>query len=152
MSAEWTPAFAGQRPPFQPGHTLSMRHGAHSPRVVDPIAAELLAEVLEASPYLRDAAYLPAVESWAKAEARVQLLEAWVDEHGPFDAHGRTSSAMNLLTKWTSIAMNHRTRLGLDPLSRARLGRDVAAGRTFDLAAAFAVLDNDDEDDADADA
>jgi hypothetical protein len=42
----WVPAFPGQRPPFQPGHRLSLRHGSFSPRTVDPIAVELVEGVL----------------------------------------------------------------------------------------------------------
>src|SRR5438874_771269 len=34
-------------PQFPPGHTLTLRHGAKSPRRVDPLAAELVARVLE---------------------------------------------------------------------------------------------------------
>jgi hypothetical protein len=38
----------------------------------------------------------------------------------------RIGSALEMLRKWESIAGNHRARLGLDPLSRSRLGRDAA--------------------------
>lgn len=47
----WVPAFTGQRPPLAPNNTLAVTHGARSPRVVEPIAQALKAEVVEAAPY-----------------------------------------------------------------------------------------------------
>jgi hypothetical protein len=44
----WVPAFPSQRPPFEPGNQLATTyHGAYSPRRVDPLAAELVAVVLD---------------------------------------------------------------------------------------------------------
>jgi hypothetical protein len=50
------------------------------------------------------------------------------------------TSALNEVYRWEGRAMALRGRLGLDPLSNARLGRDVAA--TFDLARAIQELDD----------
>ena len=49
------------------------------------------------------------------------------------------SSVLDQLHKHETRAMTLRARLGLDPLSRARLGRDLTAAR-FDLAKAIAEL------------
>lgn len=69
-----------------------------------------------------------AVWSWARAEARVELLTKWVDEHGGGIADdGSVAGALNALRLWEVRAANCRSRLGLDPLSAARLGRDVTA-------------------------
>jgi hypothetical protein len=46
-------------PPFEPGHTLSTRHGAYSPRRVEPLAAELV-ELALADPHACAGAALPA--------------------------------------------------------------------------------------------
>jgi hypothetical protein len=44
----WVPAFPSQRPPFAPGNEVAATyHGAYSPRRVDPLAAELVAVVLD---------------------------------------------------------------------------------------------------------
>lgn len=126
--------------PFQPGHTLSTRHGAYSPRRVDPLAAQLVDAVTEAATYLDDACYAPALWAWARAEARVQLLTEWIDEHGLLDEDGKPRGAADLLIRCERLAAEGRARLGLDPLSRARLGRDVTAAQV-DLAQLLAALD-----------
>ena len=43
----WAPAFAGQRPPFEPGHALSTRHGAYAVLTLRDRAGEV-AESLRA--------------------------------------------------------------------------------------------------------
>ncbi len=129
------PARGYSWPPFQPGHTLSMKHGARSPRMVDPIAAELVESVTSELVWLTPAD-MPAVWAWARAEAQVQLLTEYLAKAGNESGDGvgdldadRVKSAYALLHKAESRAATGRSRLGLDPLSRARLGRDVAAGR-----------------------
>ena len=121
--------------PFTPGHTKSLKHGAWSPRRVDPLATELLdAVIADASApgssivYLTEPAYRPALVAWARVEARVQLVSTWLADHeGDIDDEGNVRPAADLLTKLDAQALKHRERLGLDPLARARLGRDVAA-------------------------
>jgi hypothetical protein len=147
--SEWVPAFPGQRPPFPPGNQLSVRHGAYSPRRVEPVAAELLAAVLGEPPagYLAEPVYRPALEAWAQAEARVRLLDEWVSGM-PISVAAESRqgqvSPLELLRRWEATASSHRARLGLDPLSRARLGRDVAAARV-DVAALMAEMKRRDE-------
>ncbi len=93
---------------------------------------------MSAAPYLADdAAYSPAVQAWARAEARVRLLAAFLDEHGALDAEGKPRPALEALYRHERLALDQRSRLGLDPLARARLGRDVAASR-LDLARLWA--------------
>lgn len=137
--SEWTPEFPGQRPPFQPGNEVAARHGAYSPKRVDPIA-EALVDARTTDPqtaYLQQPAYRPALYGWARAEARVLLLDEWMQRHLA-DTDGclqckACSSVADQLLRFETAASNHRSRLGLDPLSRARLGRDVAAA-SVDLA------------------
>lgn len=153
--AEWTPQNERQRPPFEPGNTAAEVHGAHSERRVAPLAAEIerAARALPSWPeYLDEPTYAPAVAAWCRAEAVVELLWRWLAEQDPLDALASTSetttdveefrggsrsrtkarqveSAVNQLGKWESHAARQRQRLGMDPLSRARLGRDHAAAR-----------------------
>lgn len=129
MTGEWTPEFPGQRPPFQPGHTLSMRHGAYSERRIGPLAEQLAADLL-ADPttpdYLREARFAGAVLAWARAEAVVRLYLAWLDAQD-LDKPARGALAvLEALRKAEAAAATARSRLGLDPVSRAKLARDLA--------------------------
>lgn len=148
QSPEWMPAFPGQRPPFQPGHTLSTRHGAYSPRKVSPLARDIRAAVLAdpATEYLAAPRYAPAVWGWCRAEAQIQLLSEYLARAGEESGDGvgdldddRVRSAYLLLHRAEARAMSGRRALGLDPLSAARLGRDRAAGQ-LDVARLMAEL------------
>lgn len=159
-------------PPFEAGNTAALTHGAHSPRLVEPLALEILEATVAAAEapgsstdFLSDPSYRPALVSWARTEARVQLLAEWLmakadtsNAGGLLDSDGEVRSATELLIKLERAASNHRSRLGLDPLSRARLRRDTAAA-SVDVAALLAQLAaaerqagaNDDEEADDAD-
>lgn len=54
-------------------------------------------------------------------------------ETSTYSGKGQTSP-LELLRKWMSTAQTYAARLGLDPLSAARLGKDVAQGRQADAA------------------
>ncbi|MCW2496588.1 hypothetical protein [Jatrophihabitans sp.] len=130
---EWTPTFEGQRPPFQPGHELSTKHGAYSPRKVNPLAKDLIDMVLvDPDPtveYLRAAVFRPALWAWARAEAQVQLLAEYLgDTVGDLEAES-VLSAYLLLHRAEGRAHTQRQALGMTPMARARLGRDVAQGK-----------------------
>lgn len=133
VEGTWVPAFPTQRPPFAPGHELSLKHGIYSPRTVDPRAAELVEGVL-ADPelgYLAQPRFRAAVWSWARAETRVQLLEGWLSDHDSIgvDGDGGVLPVLVALRGWVMTASKMLTRLGLDPASAASLGRDVAAAQ-----------------------
>lgn len=137
MSGETKKLEPWQRPPFEPGHELSTRHGAYSPRKVDPIATELVEMMLadDGAAHLRRPSYRPALWAWARAEAQVQLVDEYLAKAGEDAGNGvgdldreATRAAYLLLHRAETRANTLRTRLGLDPLSRARLGRDTAAG------------------------
>ena len=132
----WTPEFEGQRPPFLPGNVVAATHHAYSPRRVDPLATEIKAAVLAdpATAYLEAPRYAAAVWGWARAEAQVQLLTEYLEKAGEVTGDGvgdleaeRVKSAYLLLHRAEARALSGRRALGLDPLSAARLGRDVAA-------------------------
>lgn len=146
--AEWTPAFEGQRPPFPPGHELSLRHGAFSPRKIDPLAEQYAQGLMDhGDAYLRQPVYRAAVWAWARAEAQCQLLTEYLvdkakaagNEVGNLDDDA-TKAAYLLLHRAENRANTLRARLGLDPLSRARLGKDAAAG-SLDAARMMAELE-----------
>ncbi len=145
----WTPDFASQRPPFQPGNQLAVQHGAYSPRQVEPLAAELVGLVLadRDAQHAHAVVYRPALWAWARAEAQVQLLTEYLAKAGEAAGDGvgdldseRVRAAYLLLHRAEARATSGRARLGLDPLSRARLGKDVAAGQ-LDTARLMAELE-----------
>ena len=145
----WLPAFPGQRPPLPPGHEVTLAHGAYSPRKVDPLARDLVEQLL-ADPTVGHAhapAYRSAVWSWARAEAQVQLLTEYLAKAGEASGDGvgdlqseAIRAAYLLLHRAEARATTGRARLGLDPLSRARLGKDTAAGQ-LDTARLMAELE-----------
>lgn len=118
---------------FEPGHMANLRHGAKSPRIVDPIAQRLIEDAVAARPYLADPAYTAAVWAWGRAEARIMLCEDYIAEHGMFDDRGKQRNVVDILLRSESMAANLRSRLGLDPLSQSKLGRNIAAAN-LDLA------------------
>jgi hypothetical protein len=155
----------GSREPFQPGNEAALVHGASSERHIAPRAAQIAADLLNhqgCPPYLKEPGYTPVVRAWSRAEAVVSLLWDWLAEHDLDDAltdlttvdedeeHAkgsatrhtvsrRVESVLTQLHRHEVRAMNLRSRLGLDPLSRARLGKDITAQR-LDLAQLFAQM------------
>lgn len=155
----WTPNLNGQHPEFGPGNAVATRHGIYSPRKVDPLATSLVEGLLadDDVAYLRGASYRPACWAWARAEATVQLLVEHIETIGGLvealnergsekseETHSgghthrvsqsvRTASALAALDRAERHAQTCRSRLGLDPVSRFRMGKDVAAA-TLDMA------------------
>lgn len=149
----WSAANERQHEPFEEGNTVAVTHGAHSARTVRPLAAEIEAAARKHAswpPYLADPSYGPAVEAWAWSEAVVTLLRRYLGERpledALIDSHSeestevhaggtttrstsgkRTRAALDYLARWESTASGHRQRLGLDPLSRAKLGKDITS-------------------------
>lgn len=141
--------------PFEPGNLAHLQHGAYSPRKVDPLAQSYVDQLLEqaAAPesqtgYLLDPSYRPAIWSLARVTAQVELLSEWLasrDSAG-VDKDGEELGALRALMRCEARAESLRSKLGLDPLSRARLGRDVAAGQV-DMAKLLAALAETSDDD-----
>jgi len=149
----------------EPGNQLAMVHGAGSERKVAPLAEQIASSLLshpDTPPYLREPSYAPAVRAWSRAEAVVSLMWDWLAEQDieaaladgtvtdEAERRSRSKSTRHTTSKHTEAvltqlhrhetrAMNLRSRLGLDPLSRARLGKDVASQR-FDMARLFAEI------------
>lgn len=161
--ADWVPDFPGQRPPFEPGNKIGRQfepgnlmspttHGAYSPRKVDPLAQELVDALLvdDTVPvYAKASAYRAELWAWARAEAQAQLVTEWLIEAGESAANGvgdlssqAVHTAYLLLHRAEGRAASARTRLGLTPVSAARLGKDVAVGHaaSVDVAQRMALL------------
>jgi len=106
----------------------ALRHGAYSPRKVEPLAAALVESAQGQVSYLGDPAYATALWAWARVEARVQLVDEYLTDRGLFDTKGRPLPAVDTLRSFERLAAELRSRLGLDPRSRAKLERDLSAG------------------------
>lgn len=152
---DWAPEFDGQRPPFEQGNEAAVTHGARSERRVGPLAEAIARDLLtdpDVPPHIREPMFAAAVQAWARAEAVCRLLWAWLDgrdiEAGltavattteeEAQTGGKVSrksvtrsvaSVLDQLRRYESIAMNLRAKLGLDPASAARVGRDLALTR-----------------------
>lgn len=143
--SELRPASGYKWEQFKPGHELSTKHGAYSPRKVEPRAAELVAQVEsdQAVTWLADVDRA-ALWGWARALATFERVQAYVDalseaaDNGVGDLEDkRVTAAYALLDRAQGRLANMQSRLGFDPLSRARLGRDTAAAQV-DFAALYA--------------
>ena len=120
--ADWTPEFPGQRPPFERGNVVALKHGAMSRRIYEPMAAEIVEGVLSERPELDRYGY--AVRHWAENEARAELLRKHIAHHGLLDEDDQPrDSILKWLHRFERAADTARRRLGLDPGSHADLIR-----------------------------
>jgi hypothetical protein len=110
--------------PFERGNQVALRHGAHGARVYEPLAAELVAALLEARPDLES--YPEAVGAWGRAEARCALLSEWVAERGLVGPDGEPVPGLRWLVTFERQAAEFRATLGLDPAAEARLAKERA--------------------------
>lgn len=134
---EWVPSFEGQRPPFQPGNpdrfemgnTAAVQHGAYSERILAPLAESIVEHTLRdpSLAYLREPRYRATVNAWGRAEGKCVLFEEQLERLPDDLADKRVETAHRELHRAETRAATLRSQLGLTPLSRARLGRDVAA-------------------------
>lgn len=136
---EWTPAFPRQRPPFAPGNQLAVKHGIHSLTQVQPIAEEFI-ETLRSDPalaYLATRGFAAALQAWARAEARVALMEAYMDTMNMGEAvrtDTARTSVMEQMLNLEATAERARGRLGLDPRSAQQIRKDFAQAKHADAA------------------
>jgi hypothetical protein len=137
---EWTPEFEGQRPPFQPGNDLALKHGIHSPRTINPIA-QAHYDQLMGNPHLPAPLRMPMMEGsirrFCETVARRDRLADWVEGMTMAEAtrsdKGQTSP-MELLRKWETTTDSKARDLGLTPASYARIYRDWSQANQLDAA------------------
>jgi hypothetical protein len=156
------------RPPFEPGNTASMIHGAHSSKSLAPIARQLEEELAVTAPWTQRPAFRTAVAAWSVAEAQCVLYRQHFEERGLWDGD---EPAVGLV-RWSRAeahASALRKRLSIDPASFAsflsklagverltsdvdglaevqREGREIVRARERQLAAGDdETEDNDDE-------
>ena len=140
----------------QPGSELGLKHGAGDlqhpnrppPKRVLVLAQQFADAYLDGycPPQLEMPQFLPAVEAWARSEARVRLLNDWIDGMSieemtsPPERKGASAAVkvpVELLMQAENQAAKRRKDLGLDPASWASIQKDLGiAGRAADDAVA----------------
>lgn len=129
------PRYLGDtRPPFAAGNLAGVRSGAWSPRLVAETVEELrpdLQAIIDEAPWIT-ALDRHAVEDYLLDRARLERLEQWLAEKGDRDADDQLRDRdIRELSTLRRRCMDHRARLGLDPVSRLRLERDLAQGSAY---------------------
>ena len=140
---------------------MSLVHGARSERKVGPLAVQLARDLLtdpDVPPHIREPMFAASVQAWARAEAVVRLLWQWLEDRDVMagltsattvtedeeQKGGKTrrksltrsvASVIDTLRKYEVHAANLRSKLGLDPASAARVGRDLALARHMNAGA-----------------
>ena len=135
----------------QPGNELAKRHGAHSERYVSPLAEAIARELLDdpATPgYLSEPLFRAAVAAWARSEAKAALVAEYLEglsiEDQMMPPKAGTAAPLEVWRRLEAAAVTHRAHLGLTPLSRARLGKDVAGAR-LDIAQLMKQITEEDD-------
>ncbi|MFP5450376.1 MAG: hypothetical protein ACLGG9_01360 [Thermoleophilia bacterium] len=128
------PARGYSWPPFEPGNTAAVKHGAFS-RYVGQEAEALADDLMQAAAHLVDLDTL-AVSDLALATVKVRRLAIWLEANGDLDDDGKPRAALAELRRWMKTAEGARARLGLDPTSRAALAVDETLARRQAMALA----------------
>jgi hypothetical protein len=126
------PARGYSWPPFEPGNTKSLVHGAYSERVVAPRAEALMTSVLEdaESPdHVRTPMFRFTLAAWCRAETVAGVLYEHImslsTEEMMTPRLAGTRSPVDLWKAADAHAANLRSKLGLDPVSYARIAKDL---------------------------
>jgi hypothetical protein len=160
-----------RHPDFAPGNAVAVRHGIHSERLTAPLAVAIKEELL-ADPnlpeYLRQPQFAHSLDAycWAQGQcirlreylAEMELKQALTDRTDTAETEdrdgGRTTrrsiskrleSAHEVARRYEIHAASLRSKLGLDPASAAKLGRNLAAAK-LDIATVMAQLANEESD------
>jgi hypothetical protein len=124
------------------GNTRQQRHGALNDREVAQRAVEVAEEVWTDNPQL-DRRNAPAVIRYATLLARIERVYAWLDKQKDpvFSAprKGKAHGIFERLERWERAASQEEDRLAISPLTRAKLGLDLA--KAADLATAMSEPD-----------
>jgi hypothetical protein len=133
---------AGQsRPPFESGHTLSIRHGANSERAIAERAEVVHDELLLHAPYLDEERFIPAVERYLKAAAREVLLDEYVQRVTAEQGAGAVPAKVwEQVTAAARLAAKLGSDLGLDPIGHARIRALSGAAGAAESSASLADL------------
>jgi hypothetical protein len=116
------PARGYSWPAFQEGHTLSLVHGAESPRTIEARAAEVREQLFEVAPWLAQDVFVPAVARFLRCEAREMLIHEHIAKVSAEKGAGFVPQRLwESATACANASMKASALLGLDPQSYARL-------------------------------
>jgi hypothetical protein len=124
---------------FPPGHEINLAHGTRSLSRTDQVADVIIADLLDmpALPeFMKDPTYKFALRGWARAEARVIMYVTWMDRLTDDEVNNATGAQQAPVLKAAMLedaALRHRGKLGLDPVSRVKIGKALSS-RGLDLA------------------
>ena len=104
-----------------------MRHGADSPRMVAPLAAEFERQLPAVAPWTARPSFAGARAALAYAEAQTLLLRQYLDTNGLVDSDGEPRPALERLDRIEARAAKLREALGLTPMSLSRLLVNLSA-------------------------
>ena len=114
----WTPAFEGQRPPFEPGHNLSVTHGSYSLLLLRGRAEEVAKGLRNAMAEGYEPRFEAAVAGAAMVAARLErAMEALAAAGNPVDLARLDQDSRGWMRLWFSAL----GQLGLTPAAASRL-------------------------------
>lgn len=114
--------------PFEPGNTIAVTHGAHSPGKVSPLAEAIRERTLASAPYLRLPRFHDALWSYCWCEAQCALIRDWLDRQGVSNSRGTLRyGPISLLAMLERRAEKGRAELGLSPASAAAIMASIVA-------------------------
>jgi hypothetical protein len=126
----WVPEFEGQRPPFEPGNTAAVKHGARSSRKVEDVARRVSEELAERFPVALE--YPETLTALARVEGVARMLFADLVTNSAYAKDGTFRAA--LLARWNAAentAAKLRASLGMTAASEAQVARDRAAATSY---------------------
>lgn len=123
--SERPPAFEGQRPPFEPGNEVAVKHGAYATVKLGPRVDELADAIRDDVPTYRPADEIM-LQLLALCLARLEAAREAVDSAtSPADVE----RLLRDMRAWVGKCRQILNDLGMSPASRARLGVDVTMAR-----------------------
>ncbi len=129
-----------------PGNELGLRTGishgvpSRSLRATREACLRELEDVLSESGLGLEPRFAHARALAASALARSRLLQAYIEQRGLFDRHGRLRPQAKLLEEAEASARRWLEALGMVPTSAAKLGLDLGRARQATLAAQLAAM------------
>ncbi|MDQ3859029.1 MAG: hypothetical protein M3327_11385 [Actinomycetota bacterium] len=102
------------RPPFEPGNQVAVTHGVHSERQIVPRAASQKRRFLRQIGLRQadlDGIGVALLDNWARAQAKVEILDRYFAEHGLLDGRGKPRAAAAIYFTALNSARLSATRL-----------------------------------------
>jgi hypothetical protein len=130
-----------ERPPFEPGNGVALRHGAYSPAAIAERAGTVHAELLRHAPYLDEPRFIPAVQRYLRAASREALLDEHIATVSAEKGAGAVPARVwEQCTAAARLAAKLGDDLGLSPIGHARIRSLSAGAESSEAVASLAEL------------